>query len=338
MHADSSVASLRAQGFRKYESIRLTLCHELTHNVWGDHDNNFKELCSQITREVEEVRCCGAGAGAWPGHRGGGCESAVRAVSQYTRGVEEVCRAGACGVRVEKGAWGIRDEGPASCYLRCSRSPARSTAQQESFTRPHADTTAFAPHALHCSPSNSQVHAQQRGAGHLALQDDPLAQLHSRRLGGDVSLPDDAMDGSSSSAHPAMAATASSSGKTLRQLAKEQRQQQQQLQQQQRQGAGVVGGGAGMGWSVPGGGGGMVATVHGGGGSAGLVARERAAVAVAGNVGAERRPAEGEGSGGGGASPGSESGEEAEGDVARVWERSDPRTEELERRQRALEQ
>ena len=47
------------------------LCHELTHNVWGDHDNNvrsvllpvlsqltialqFKELNSQLNREVAE--------------------------------------------------------------------------------------------------------------------------------------------------------------------------------------------------------------------------------------------------------------------------------------------
>ncbi len=45
-------------GFRKYESIRMTLCHELTHNVWGDHDNNFKALCSQLNREVDEVCAC----------------------------------------------------------------------------------------------------------------------------------------------------------------------------------------------------------------------------------------------------------------------------------------
>ena len=27
-------------GFRSYEEIRKVLCHELTHNVWDDHDNN----------------------------------------------------------------------------------------------------------------------------------------------------------------------------------------------------------------------------------------------------------------------------------------------------------
>jgi hypothetical protein len=27
-------------GFRAYLNIRKVLCHELAHNVWGDHDNN----------------------------------------------------------------------------------------------------------------------------------------------------------------------------------------------------------------------------------------------------------------------------------------------------------
>lgn len=27
-------------GFRSYKEIRRVLCHELAHNVWGDHDNN----------------------------------------------------------------------------------------------------------------------------------------------------------------------------------------------------------------------------------------------------------------------------------------------------------
>ncbi|KAL4247877.1 hypothetical protein ABKN59_007486 [Abortiporus biennis] len=41
-------------GFRPYSDVRRVLCHELTHNVWGDHDNNFKELNSQLNREVAE--------------------------------------------------------------------------------------------------------------------------------------------------------------------------------------------------------------------------------------------------------------------------------------------
>ncbi|ESK87578.1 zinc metalloproteinase [Moniliophthora roreri MCA 2997] len=41
-------------GFRAYREIRKVLCHELTHNVWGDHDNNFKELNSKLNREVGE--------------------------------------------------------------------------------------------------------------------------------------------------------------------------------------------------------------------------------------------------------------------------------------------
>ena len=41
-------------GFRAYSDIRRVLCHELTHNVWGDHDDNFKALNSRLNREVAE--------------------------------------------------------------------------------------------------------------------------------------------------------------------------------------------------------------------------------------------------------------------------------------------
>ncbi|THH17445.1 hypothetical protein EW146_g3366 [Bondarzewia mesenterica] len=41
-------------GFRPYLDVRRVLCHELSHNVWGDHDNNFKELNSRLNREVVE--------------------------------------------------------------------------------------------------------------------------------------------------------------------------------------------------------------------------------------------------------------------------------------------
>jgi len=40
-------------GFRDYRGIRRVLCHELAHNVWGDHDRNFWDLCRQIERVVE---------------------------------------------------------------------------------------------------------------------------------------------------------------------------------------------------------------------------------------------------------------------------------------------
>jgi hypothetical protein len=39
------------RGFRRYQRVRETLVHELTHNVWSAHDANFKTLCSQLTRE-----------------------------------------------------------------------------------------------------------------------------------------------------------------------------------------------------------------------------------------------------------------------------------------------
>ncbi|CCM01367.1 uncharacterized protein FIBRA_03417 [Fibroporia radiculosa] len=44
----------RYDGFRLYKDIRKVLCHELTHNVWGDHDDSFKEMNSRLNREVAE--------------------------------------------------------------------------------------------------------------------------------------------------------------------------------------------------------------------------------------------------------------------------------------------
>ena len=39
-------------GYRDYKIIRDTLCHELAHNVWGEHDRNFWTLCKEIEQEV----------------------------------------------------------------------------------------------------------------------------------------------------------------------------------------------------------------------------------------------------------------------------------------------
>lgn len=41
-------------GFRPYLEVRRVLCHELAHNVWSEHNNDFKELNSQLNREVAE--------------------------------------------------------------------------------------------------------------------------------------------------------------------------------------------------------------------------------------------------------------------------------------------
>ena len=43
------------KGFRKYRAIRDTLCHELAHNVFGEHNSSFKALNSEIKERVEDV-------------------------------------------------------------------------------------------------------------------------------------------------------------------------------------------------------------------------------------------------------------------------------------------
>lgn len=40
-------------GYRDYKVIRKTLCHELAHNVFGEHDRNFWDLTKDIEKEVE---------------------------------------------------------------------------------------------------------------------------------------------------------------------------------------------------------------------------------------------------------------------------------------------
>lgn len=61
-------------GYRSYNTIRATLCHELAHNVHGPHDRKFWDLCHQIEREV-----AAASAGRSVGDGGGWDPSAAEA-------------------------------------------------------------------------------------------------------------------------------------------------------------------------------------------------------------------------------------------------------------------
>jgi len=47
-------------GFRMYKEVRRVLCHELAHNVWHDHSEDFKELNSKLNREVVEFELAAA--------------------------------------------------------------------------------------------------------------------------------------------------------------------------------------------------------------------------------------------------------------------------------------
>ncbi|CAG8579640.1 13655_t:CDS:2, partial [Acaulospora colombiana] len=40
------------EGFRNYNDVRKVLLHELTHNVWGEHDENFHRLNRQLNKDV----------------------------------------------------------------------------------------------------------------------------------------------------------------------------------------------------------------------------------------------------------------------------------------------
>ncbi|KAG2219969.1 hypothetical protein INT45_002183 [Circinella minor] len=49
-------------GFRHYDSIRKVLLHELTHNVWSEHDDNFHTLNRQLNKEVVSLDWTAHGA------------------------------------------------------------------------------------------------------------------------------------------------------------------------------------------------------------------------------------------------------------------------------------
>ncbi|KAK2787398.1 hypothetical protein FQN53_005309 [Emmonsiellopsis sp. PD_33] len=50
-------------GYRDYRTIRKTLCHELAHCVFSEHDGDFWALTGQIEKEVERGDYWGAGGG-----------------------------------------------------------------------------------------------------------------------------------------------------------------------------------------------------------------------------------------------------------------------------------
>ncbi|MCJ1329628.1 hypothetical protein MMC10_006308 [Thelotrema lepadinum] len=74
-------------GYRDYKVIRKTLCHELAHNVHGEHDRKFWDLTAEIEKEVER--------GDWT--RGGKSVGGEEFYNPDDRGVE--------GGHVDGGGW-----------------------------------------------------------------------------------------------------------------------------------------------------------------------------------------------------------------------------------------
>ncbi|KAK9472173.1 WLM domain-containing protein [Dipodascopsis tothii] len=50
-------------GWRDYKTIRSTLCHELAHNVHGDHDRAFHDLWNTLEREADRLNVFHADSG-----------------------------------------------------------------------------------------------------------------------------------------------------------------------------------------------------------------------------------------------------------------------------------
>lgn len=58
-------------GFRSYNAIRKVLLHELTHNVWGEHDDNFHALNRQLNKDVVSLDWTAHGGHALSASGGG---------------------------------------------------------------------------------------------------------------------------------------------------------------------------------------------------------------------------------------------------------------------------
>lgn len=79
-------------GYRDYKTIRKTLCHELAHNVWGEHDARFWKLCREIEDQVEREDWGAAetlGAEYAPGPEDEVCDHGGWEGGEYVLGVGE---------------------------------------------------------------------------------------------------------------------------------------------------------------------------------------------------------------------------------------------------------
>ncbi|KAF9351438.1 hypothetical protein BGX26_010564 [Mortierella sp. AD094] len=52
------------EGFRHYDAVRKVLLHELAHNVWTEHDDNFHALNRQLNKEVQQLDWTAQGGGS----------------------------------------------------------------------------------------------------------------------------------------------------------------------------------------------------------------------------------------------------------------------------------
>lgn len=75
------------QGWCSYKEIRNVLCHELTHNYFGDHDRQFWDMCNKLEKEVVSLDPFGAA-----GHMVGG--DVYRPGTSSVREEEEQCDEG----------------------------------------------------------------------------------------------------------------------------------------------------------------------------------------------------------------------------------------------------
>ena len=63
------------RGFRTYDAIMRTMLHEFTHMEISDHNNEFKELCSQLGRDYARLDWRGGASARAVG--GGGAAAAA---------------------------------------------------------------------------------------------------------------------------------------------------------------------------------------------------------------------------------------------------------------------
>ena len=81
--------------FLPYESVLMTMLHELAHNIHGPHAAPFYKLLDELTKECEELMAKGIGGGNFDGPSAGrvGGKNAGRELSSFDRRQAALCAA-----------------------------------------------------------------------------------------------------------------------------------------------------------------------------------------------------------------------------------------------------
>jgi hypothetical protein len=160
------------KGFRKYDSIRLTLIHELAHMVHSEHDNAFKELNSQLKREVAELDWQGAPGARTVGLGGVGVGGAPTLALGQARAAEVTGAGGRVGGSLLEAGVAARDAAASAALRRANASTITSFPIEIEPEKQEIETTAAAAKPPPSLPQQQQQPPLKKGDNVLYQQRD----------------------------------------------------------------------------------------------------------------------------------------------------------------------